>query len=284
MNTAKVSAEQFAQRHPELFTLYRELMLVTLAAVDARTALLTRESDDQVAMVQRTFEAEVAAADAKFRRSTDIFNTALRDEADAARDELNSTLTRLLADKDEASKPFNDRKRTELRLLEAEKIATQQCFHELKVFSLMQTVADEFLEKAFRIIQHYDESLAPINARYSDEVRRAFDKYNERIARANSVCAELCEPHVLARMRAVRDATNKKQTDLLSAAVDRDERTESLRAMTAQFKEERTQEIERFLHDPNRETLRRFLIPAIEQMKERREEWTRALSAIRALD
>lgn len=282
MNTANISAEQFVQRYPELFALYRELMLVTQETVDVRKALLTRESDEQLRAAQRTLETKAAEATATFRENTAAFVGAYHDAARAAQDELNAMLSRLLEDKDEASKPHNDAKRAELHQLEAQKLAAQECFHELKLFSFLQAVADDFQEKAFRIIQHHEKALAPINSRYSDAVRRAYEKYNATLLRAQSVCNDLCDPHISTKTRAILDATNKNQADLLSASVDRDEGRANLQAMIMHFREERLQEIERFLHEPSEVTLRQYLTAALQQMKERRDSWSRNLSGNRA--
>lgn len=281
MNTANISAEQFVQRYPELFALYRELMLVTKETVDARKALLTRESDDQLRTAQRTLETTVAEAAAKFRENTAAFVAAYNMATRAAQDELNAMLSRFLEEKDEATKPHNDAKLAELSQLEAQKLATQECFHELKLFSFLQAAADDFQKTAFRIIQHHDEALTPIASGYSDAVRRAYEKYNATLLRAQSVCNDLCEPHILAQKRAVLEATNKNQADLLRASFDRDERSANLQAMIAHFREERLQEIERFLHEHNEVALRQYLTAAIEQMKERRDSWSRNLSGNR---
>lgn len=178
MNTANISAEHFVQRYPELFALYRELMLVTKETVDVRKALLTRESDDQLRTAQRTLETKVAEAAATFRENTAAFVAVYHFAARAAQDELNAMLYRFLEEKDEASKPHNNAKLKELSQLEARKLATQECFHELKLFSFVQAVADDFQKTAFRIIQHHDEALAPISSGYSEAVRRAYQKYN----------------------------------------------------------------------------------------------------------
>lgn len=278
-NTAKISPEQFAQSYPELFFLYRELMLVTLETVDVRKALLTRESDDQVRMVQRTFEDEVAAAETKFRRSTDIYLAAHRDEAKSAGDELNATLARLLKEKDEASKLLNDAKQAELIRLQAQMLAAKECFRELKLFARVLTADGEFRDNQNRVSQDYDKALAPINSAYSDAVGRAFDKYNERLHRANSVCSELCEPHALDRKRAVRDATNKNHEQLLTARVERDDRSAVVRDLAKLFKDERMLELESFFNDPCEVTLRQYLTEAIAGMKELRDDWASTLDA-----
>lgn len=282
MNTVNISAEQFVQRNPELFALYRELMLLTQQTVDARKALLTRESDHQLRAAERALETKVSEAAATFRENTAAFVASYHVETRAAQEELNAMLSRFLAEKDEAGRPHNDAKQADVRQLEAQKLATQECFHELKLYSFLQSVADDFQEKASRIVQHYDEALAPINSRYSDAVRRAYDKYNATLLRARSVCNDLCDPHAATQKRAIRDATNKHQADLLSASVDRDERSANLQAMIAHFREERLQEIQRFLHERNEVTLRQYLTTAIQQMKERRDTWSRNLSGNRA--
>lgn len=276
-NSAKISAEQFAQRYPELFALYQELMLVTLETVALRKALFARESDDQVLLAQQTFVNAESAAARTFRENTDIYIAAHRDEVKAAGHELNVTLARLLKEKDEASQPLNDAKQAEMRALQAQMSAAKECFRELKLFACVLAADEEFHAKASQIAQRFDEGLAPINSAYSDQVRRAFDKFNERLHRANSVCAELCERHVLDQKRAARDAASKKHEALVAADVDRDDRSAALQALVEHFKNERMLNLESFFNDPCEVTLRQYLTEAKEGMKELRDDWTGAL-------